>query len=87
MTNVDCHFYVEVFESEEDKDPIAISNIFKFPDDNPDSQVYTDAMDKYIEGMSDGLGVLSVHYRVFRVRGDGVKKFQYAVTKECGIFI
>ena len=80
MANVDCHFYVEVFESEEDKDPIAISNIFKFPDDNPDSQVYTDAMDKYVVGMSDGLGVLPVHYRVFRVRGDGVKKFQYAGT-------
>ena len=80
MANVDCHFYVEVFESEEDKDPIAISNIFKFPDDNPDSQVHTDAMDRYVGGMSDGLGVLPIYYRVFVVRGDGVKKFQYAGT-------
>ena len=77
MTNVDCHYYVEIFESEDDKDPIAISNIFKFPDDNPGSQIYADSMVKYVEGMSDGLDIQSVYYRIFRVRGDGVKKYVY----------
>ena len=80
MTNVDCHFYVEVFESEDGNDPIAISSIFSFPDDDTDSEVFANAMDRYIEGISDGLGVLPVYYKLFRVRGDGVKKFQYAGT-------